>query len=550
MEGSAGMQISNLLSTNMLDLPLLLLYAETHFRFFRWFPSLLFKKEPEVLFDLPRRIEPGSNLPVLLIINDIRMYPDSPGQVAIAVSQKAGNGSTLFTFLSPDSAEVTHSFKDNQRVCIFEIPEDQIPEGEFFVTATVTMNSGKKSYTVLNDNLNTSSKRAFRCYKSPYHLPGNELCSYGDLHVHSRYSQSHVEFGPPIGIIDKMAKCCGLSFAGITDHSYDLSCDRNDYLTENQSLERWKNLSRELSEPEDFSTILLQGEEVSCLNRNGKTVHLGALGISNFIPGSSDGARRNLLFKQSLTIPEAITSIHRQGGIAFAAHPGSRSGLLQSIFLGRGQWEPADCEADLDGLQSFNGSFLASWKRAKLMWINMLATGRRVPLLAGNDAHGDFNRYRAVRTPFLSIYENFQRFMGYGKTGIYGKCTTGEEVLQKIRSGATFTTTGPYISINYSDQPADSAVGNHTPHKKRDRLFVHALTTREFGMLRTLSVYSGGSGSREKPVFSTEIQPDVAEVNIPVSVTGVTAGSYVRAEVTSRDENGELYQAFSSPCWR
>ena len=543
------MQIDNPLSVSMLDLPLLLLYAETHFRFFRWFPSLLFKKEPEVLFDLPSRIDPGCNLPVILIINDIRYYPDTPGQVAIAVSRKAGAGSALFTFQSPDSAEVTHNFTDNQRVFLFEIPADQLPEGEFFVTATVTMIRGKKKYTVLNDNLNTSSKRAFRCYKSSFQLPGNELCSYGDLHVHSQYSQSHVEFGPPVGIIDKMAKCCGLSFVGITDHSYDLSCDKNNYLNENQLLERWKSLSRELSEPAGFSTILLQGEEISCINHCGKTVHLGALGIRDFIPGSSDGARRNIFFKQSLTVQEAIDAIHRQGGIAFAAHPGSRSGFMQSLFLNRGQWESADLDAAIDGLQSFNGSFLASWKRAKSMWIKMLSAGKRIPLLAGNDAHGDFNRYRAIRTPFLSIYENFQRFMGYGKTGVYGKCATGEEVLQKIRSGATFTTTGPYISINYSDQSDDFSIGTPQPQKKHDRLFVHALTTNEFGMLQKLSVYSGGSGLKEKQIFSTGVAPGITEVNISFDVTGLTTGSYVRAEVSSLDENGQWFQAFTSPCW-
>jgi len=32
------------------------LYPETHFRFFKFFPSLLFKKTPEIVFDAPRRI--------------------------------------------------------------------------------------------------------------------------------------------------------------------------------------------------------------------------------------------------------------------------------------------------------------------------------------------------------------------------------------------------------------------------------------------------------------------------------------------------------------
>ena len=51
------------------------------------------------------------------------------------------------------------------------------------------------------------------------------------MHVHSQYSQSHVEFGPPLKVIDEMANACGLDFTAVTDHSYDLSCAMDDYLT-------------------------------------------------------------------------------------------------------------------------------------------------------------------------------------------------------------------------------------------------------------------------------------------------------------------------------
>ena len=33
----------------ILPVPLMLLYAETHFRFFRFFPSLIYRREPDVI---------------------------------------------------------------------------------------------------------------------------------------------------------------------------------------------------------------------------------------------------------------------------------------------------------------------------------------------------------------------------------------------------------------------------------------------------------------------------------------------------------------------
>ena len=551
--GETGIQkmsssVFNLLSLNGLPIPLLMLYAETHFRFFSSFPSLLFKRQPEVLFDLPYRLEPGNDLPILLIINDNNRFPDVPERVAVAISGN-GTGAEVFPANDLTALEVSHPLQPDQRAFIYRIPAHRLPEGEFFVTATVTMRNGGKTYAVINDNLTTSTKRAFRCFNAPESLPGKGLCVYGDLHIHSQFSQSHVEFGPPVRVIDVMAKSCGLSFAGITDHSYDLSCETGDYLKENQSIDRWNLLQEQLGNPSGLSTVLLPGEEVSCLNANGDTVHLGALNITGFIPGSADGARRNLAFRKSLTLTEAIAEIHRQGGIAFAAHPGSRSGLLQRLLLHRGSWSEADMMNELDGIQAFNSGFSPSWERGKVLWLKMLSENRRVPLLAGNDAHGDFNRYRSIKTPFLNIYEDFQRCMGYGKTGIYGNCLSADEIVRNIKNGATFISTGPYISINYSENTDDCAIGNQRPEKPVTELFVHAVTTREFGRLRTLKVFSGYPSSPEKLLFQKEFAVETFESISPISLSDLLSASYVRAEVTARGENGGIHRAYTSACW-
>jgi hypothetical protein len=59
-------------------------------------------------------------------------------------------------------------------------------------------------------------KASFKCRVCSEKLPGNEFGTYGGLHTHSIYSQSHVEFGPPIKVYDRMASASGLDFLGIT----------------------------------------------------------------------------------------------------------------------------------------------------------------------------------------------------------------------------------------------------------------------------------------------------------------------------------------------
>ena len=63
-------------------LPMVIMYAELHFRF-KWSDSRYFRKEPEILSDLPIRIEPGNNIPILLIIKDAHIYPINLNKVNI-----------------------------------------------------------------------------------------------------------------------------------------------------------------------------------------------------------------------------------------------------------------------------------------------------------------------------------------------------------------------------------------------------------------------------------------------------------------------------------
>ncbi|MBN1761248.1 MAG: hypothetical protein JW863_23185 [Chitinispirillaceae bacterium] len=223
--------------------------------------------------------------------------------------------------------------------------------------------------------------------------------------------------------------------------------------------------------------------------------------------------------------------------------------MLQRLFLNRGEWSEVDLQNEIDGIQALNSGFSQAWKRAKILWLKMLTDARKVPLLAGNDAHGDFNRYRAVQTPFLSIYENFQRFMGYGKTGIYGTGNSAGEIFQKIKDGATFISTGPYISINYSESHGDYAVGNQNTGKSGSRLFVHSVSTLEFGRLHTLSVFYGYSSSPEKLLFATEFDAEMYENVSPIDGVPLLSASYIRAEITTRCGNGDIFRAYTSACW-
>ena len=309
-------------SPDITALPFLALYAETHFRFFNWFPSFLFTRQPEVVFDAPRRLEPGRDLPVVLIVNDLLRFPAELSGCAVAVSQE-NFGTKRFDFGVLKDYELLHPLGANLRAFILPVPRNELPAGRVFINACVTISRANgKRYTVLNDNLRTSTKIAFSCTVAGSRLPGIGYCSYGDAHVHSNYSQSHVEFGPPLAAIDAVAHASGLSFVAITDHSYDLACSTLDYLVTDPARTKWRLFQEEIADSGNFKTLLVPGEEVSCLNEKREVVHLCGAAIKNYLPGTLDGARKGRRSQQQLSLKDSVIQVHRQGGIAFAAHPG------------------------------------------------------------------------------------------------------------------------------------------------------------------------------------------------------------------------------------
>ena len=527
--------------------PSLALYAETHFRLLGFLPSLLFRKEPEIVFDVPRRCGPAGDLPVMLMMNDIDRFPAELVSVTIVVSRKAKDP-VVEKIGSPASFLVTHPLQKQAGVYLFRVPRRLLGSGPAFINCKAELSAGKRRWTVLNDNFYASSKLPFSCFISDEQLPGADECSYGDLHIHSQYSQSPVEFGPPVSVIDSITDSCGLDFFSVTDHSYDLSCSLNDYRSTDESLSRWKSFSYEDFSASSLDRILVPGEEVSCLNSKGKIIHLCAMGIRDFIPGSADGARKNPL--STLTLQQVIENIHGQGGLAVAAHPGSSFGYLQGIILGRGAWGENDMAQGIDALQAVNNGFGRSWNRSKSLWIRELLKGHRLPLVAGNDSHGDFNRYRYISTPFFSVSENFNRYLSYCKTGIYSKVHSRDAAICAIRRGETFVTNGPFLCLSSSNSISSNVVSSARIDSKPDAVTAIIKSSYEFGYPSFLQVFSGKLGdSKESLVFTEGYKEKSYSLCSKVLLERINVPGYIRAELTCRLDDGSTTFAATSPCY-
>ncbi len=148
--------------------PAVLLYAELHFRF-KWTGSRYFQKEPEILADLPIRIEPKSNIPILLIIKDSHLFPITLKYVEIVIYKS-------------NKIIQSHTFQYNTQMDLNWWDDTLIidPEGisgniEINVEFMYNLNGQDKKCTIHNYPLCSHNKLKTCISKYPYPNDGNVL---------------------------------------------------------------------------------------------------------------------------------------------------------------------------------------------------------------------------------------------------------------------------------------------------------------------------------------------------------------------------------------
>jgi len=411
-----------------------LLYSEIHYRF-KYFLPLYFKKEPEIIFDLPRvlvNVENNKNLPIYLLVKDAHQYPVKITNICIKI---------FFQKTTTDFYQSDLYCCSINEFYIFEIPiETRWINNEIKILIFFQVN--KKKYQ--NDNYFGSKKHFFSVYISPQkkRFPPNWFI--GDTHYHSNYTSDQVEFGAPLKIAKNCAQVMGLDWFFVTDHSYDLDDRENNYLENDPLLPKWNNMKIECQKLSTKDLQIISGEEVSIGNNRNKNVHLLVINNPNYIQGKGDSAERWGRNKPC----QSLNNLSLQGekGLLIAAHPFDQIPLLQKWLLNRGTWEEFDyLENKIEYLQILNGQIFSQIFPLIFQYIKLLQQGYKLQILAGNDAHGNFQYMKQIHVPFLKLL--------CLKKQIFGQYFTAfrhhqNDPIQGLKNKITIISNGPFL--NYS----------------------------------------------------------------------------------------------------
>jgi hypothetical protein len=506
-------------------LPIFISYAEIHYHLKRFFP-LYYKKMPEIIADIPSRsiINKDNTLPVLIIIKDSHLFPITLKQINVTFRSSSD---TITKNYDLDLIIDSNYFS---RILLFPLKDISRDEKSFIDVEFLVVSRGKE-FRFFNDNYDLPYK-PFKCFISREPLPYPRNWYAGDPHYHSNYTEDQVEFGADIPATIEMAKAMGISWFFVTDHSYDLDDSLEDYTKNDSQLPKWKKMQNEIRQISRNDVKVIPGEEVSIGNHLGKNVHLLAINVSQFIEGKGDGAEKWFHNKPTTSIKN-IPALQSRDNLFIAAHPWENVPLMQRLTLKRDSWHPRDfSEGNITFLQIINGSGRTAIKRSIKNWTKLLLTGRKMFIVAGNDAHGNFNIMRQIKLPFLKLFSNRKQ--------IFGKFHTvfnfpENDPVRGIKNGRMIVSNGPFLDFHLRGDSGNHYIGTSINNGTYN-LYFQTATTPEFGNIKSVRLILGDLFSRNEKII------DDPTDDFELQLTGI---GYIRMELETEFDGLVL----TNPLW-
>ena len=537
-----------LLLLSILFAPILIGYAEIHFRI-PGIPGRLFKKAPEIIFDLPHRAQNDAAIPLFLFIKDAHRFPVELLELEVDIclpNQKK----SLKTWRINLNQSVREKFFSR----VFLMPPDHFSLGKHTLIATLTYRVGAKTYRLRQDNYSHIPHHPFSIYIADEPLPSLPGLQWGDLHIHSNYTDDAVEFGAPIRETALCARVLGLDFIAITDHSFDLDNDPDDYFKKDPQLRKWQHFQREIKQlNEEFHDVtILPGEEVSTGNSRGQNVHCLLIGNRNFYPGCGDSGDKIFNHRPTTMLPELIKNVRQneQNALIIAAHPFDEPPFSNRIILNRGRWHPKDLQRKaLDFWQILNGRVDKYFHKGLAAWKKSLLAGNKTGIISGTDAHGNFNCFRQIKTPFFKMIYHREQLLGQTRSGVFSeKPLTHANLTDILRKKRVIISNGPAAALTVLQTDQKKNIGDTIKSNTHFQIDLAAASSKEFGYLHKIKLITGDFHSGKEIV--REINPGYQAFHFGDVICfedGLKSG-YIRLKVQTTKNQRQNF-CLTNPIW-
>jgi hypothetical protein len=480
-------------------------------------------------------------MPVLILVKDSHHFPVLLNSYTIKIAQ---NGEIIFSSSDSIDKEIKQPWWQlDAFVDVIGIA------GLISIDVTVDYTINEKRKSCINHNLPLLPNRALSCLVAESGLPGPSGLVWGDLHYHTNLTDDMVEFGAPLDSTLLAARAIGLDFYCCTDHSYDLDDLPGSWSKTDPELTKWNHSRQQIIEiNENNPECIIASEEVTVRNKRGRNVHALLLNNKKFIPGSGDGAEKMIPFSSEHSTSD-IYELIEDNSILIAAHPLTPVPLFQWLFVKRGKWMWDDLtQPGLTGMQILNGALDTGFYKGRDIWIKLLLSGYKKYIFAGNDAHGNFNIFRQIKTPMISLHEKNEQVFGDCRTGIISSSRSQPDILDGIKSGNCIITNGPFINLVISSNGINAKLGE-TVSFDIFEINLDGISSSEFGRIVDFKLFKGIIG---EDLENCIIHKSNSHATYNISIKDnfrYSQDCYYRGEILTIDSGGIERMGMTNPIW-
>jgi hypothetical protein len=518
------------------------LYAEIHYRIAGIF-SRYFKHEPEIIADVPHRLAPGKKMPVFLCIKDAHRFPIELERVQVTAINSCDE-ILLFEKNYP-----LMPILDSLWTEIFLCKLPTILSGTTQINVVIQYKIRGTYKKCINDNYALTSHEPFNIFIDSYSRPRTDNWYFGDMHTHSHLTSDQVEFGAPFEVTTAMARAMEMDFFASVDHSYDLDDRPDNYLVNDPNHPKWKILWERIDrlnrEFQDF--VVLPGEELSVGNSKNQNVHFLIFNNRHFFEGSGDGAEHWPHTRPKHKIHDVLSHLQNDA-LAFASHPEVKPPFLQSLLLRRGHWRVADYnQPGLHGVQMWNGDKEHFLNIGKPKWIELLLCGLKLTLIAGTDAHGNFNRFRQIGLPHFTMIEKNQEVFGTVITGVFVENEfSPTSLMRALTQGRAIVTDGPFASIEFANDNLTARIGD-VVQEMSGKAIIKAQSTPSFGELSEIKLIVGDIQSKKETQRFIKTPLGSSNFTKEIDLGKLPRPGYIRLELRTGVEH--FFHCFTNPIY-
>ncbi len=521
------------------------LYAEIHYRIWNIF-SRYFKREPEIVADIPHRIGPEKTLPVFLCIKDADEFSVKLDNVKIQTI-KDSHERILFE-MDFDGQEIVEPLWYS----VFECDVNGL-HGDIQINVIVSYTSRGKKIVCVNDNYKLTSHDPFSVYVDDSPRPKMDGWAFGDMHTHSHLTSDQVEFGAPFEVTAAMARALELDFFASTDHSYDRE---DNYLVNDPALPKWKKMWELVTtfNKRNQDMVIIPGEELSAGNSKKQNVHQLIFNNKKFWHGQGDSAEQWFRTRPQHDISDVLPHLE-DGALSFAAHPLIDPPFVQKLLIRRGMWTDDDLQSEgLHGAQFWNGDKNHFLTIGLKKWVELLLAGHKTILIAGSDAHGNFNRFRQIATPHLTMREEQYEIFATTVTGIEieGELSL-DSILGGLRKGRVIVTDGPVAESGMRSAVSQTRNANGLQrvhigdmiHFFPRTIDISAMSSPSYGELYRVELVLGSISAKKETRKQIDL-PSGYDFCETVRLENGRQPGYIRLEVESRIGD-RSFHCFTNP---